>query len=667
MIRRYQYKVYLSELTKELKSLLKSKKRILLNAPTGGGKTYSILNLFKELSLEDKEHVYILATPNKSQSEQNKEYKVTAVVGGVTVYHLLDDEIRTVSSVYDKIDSVISEAICRKMKVTLIIDEAHELIYSYTIRRKAIHKIIDNLKYCETVVYMSATSNVLEQNKDIFEIDEVVYCKQSNRKSNANNMEIIQYKDVNVQSLLLTCIKRNLQNYKQIFVRHNDVAAISSICSSLNKLGITATFIDSSTKDDNDVYKEIIKNGTISNKYKVVLVTSIMDSGVSVKNDANVLCVYACRPNEFNVSSIEQFSNRFRNRYDKFILLKRKKISYNQKRLDIREKETISYFNDTKKMWLEKGYNLDDVVKIIKSNVSIVLDNPLGGFVSYVEIDSDTGEVRINEFLKALYVESLSFFTVANSPKQTVSALRNICSFAEIKEISELQEDAEFLTELKQSKIAIKEEKEEQYLLISNTIGDMLNHCKVSKESAKDKFAKILISWIESGTDIPKELMYISKELLDFQSYIEKNISKAILVDYINIINEMWEYNNTQQFKILEACTKITKKADLTAITNQLKHINFNINYNKADNAYISKYAQEFYDLFLIRKRLDNLIQKAKVSKALLSELQKELQVLDESGNIIKNYSTRKINNKINLLYNVSQSNNKLSSIRLKF
>lgn len=667
MIKRYQYKVYLSELAHELKVLLQSKKRILLNAPTGGGKTYAILNLFKELSLADERHVYILATPNKSQSEQNKEYNITAVVGGVTVYHLMDSEIRTVSAVYDKIDALISEAMLRNMKVSLIIDEAHELIYSYTIRRKAIHQIVDNLEYCETVIYMSATSKVLEQNQDIFGIEEIVYCKQSNRNSNASAMDIVQYKDVNVQSLLFTYIKKNLKGYKQIFVRHNDVAAISSICSNLNKMGITSTFIDSSLKDSNDVYKEIINKGTIPYKYKVVLVTSIMDSGVSIKNDSNTLCIYACRPNEFNISSIEQFSNRFRNHYDKFILLKRKKIAYNQKRLDDREKETISYYKDTKSLLLKNGYSIADACKIIKANVSIALDNPLGGFVSYVEMDLETGEIYTNEFLKALYVESLSFFTIANNSKQTMYALNNICCKANIVDVSELDADMDFINDMKESKSILKEEKEEQYLQCSTAVRDMIALCKVSKESAKDKFAIALIEWLESCSEPTNELMYISKELLEIQEHISKNISKAILTDFISMIRTMWEYNHSQHFKILEACSNITKKADLTAITNQLKYINFNINYNKANDAYISKYAQEFYDLFLIRRRLDGLVQKAKVSKALLFELQQELQVLDESGNIIKKYSTRKINNKINLLYKISQSNNKISSIRLKF
>ena len=93
--------------------------------------------------------------------------------------------------------------------------------------------------------------------------------------------------------------------------------------------------------------------------------------------------------------------------------------------------------------------------------------------------------------------------------------------------------------------------------------------------------------------------------------------------------------------------------------------INFNVNYNLANKDYIKKYSIEFYDLFLIRNRIDKLVQKAKLSDKLLQKLSTELSEKDSNGNVVKAYGIKKLKNTLNLLYNINK-NNQFTSVKLK-
>ena len=119
-IKQLLYEEYIRERSEELKEIILKPGNYLIEGVTGGGKTYAILNIFKELSKIYKDRVFIISCPNKIQNLQNQEYGVVAIVGGKTI-----DQVYTTSSmVYDKARSLLEQYhLYKDYKTTLIIDE----------------------------------------------------------------------------------------------------------------------------------------------------------------------------------------------------------------------------------------------------------------------------------------------------------------------------------------------------------------------------------------------------------------------------------------------------------------------------------------------------------------------------------------------------------------
>lgn len=689
MIKKYKFKNYISELKEELRqALISSNSRVILKAPTGGGKTKAILELFKELSSLNKKHAYILATPNRSQSQQNVKYDVVAVVGGVKIFELTTDELLTTSCVYDKVDMLINECHMRNLEITLVIDEAHELIYSYPYRKASIENIINNLDECKTVVYMTATADVLINNKDIFKYDSIIDCESYERTANAKELNIIQYDKSNLEALILTAIQSGM-NYKHILVRCNDISIIGSLSAKLSNEGIESCYIDSKNKNKSEAYNFIINDGSISDKYKVIFVTSLMDSGVSLLNDANTFCLYACRPMEFNLNSIEQFSNRCRNKYEKFILLVNQNIAFNKMSLEKREKITIDFCRDTLNALLANDYTVKSAADSVLAMLNKALDNPEGRFISYVQIDDKTGEISIDEYLKAAYVENQIFVKVLNCLKPIVlrlnganveitdfkddflndifSRFKRMADKITIKTIKDLGVDEELKEEIKAAKKEIKAAKEEQYMYLISKISEVIALFDSFGLNTQNSYAVKILDWLDDPQFLPRirGLNMYGKQLEPIWLDIEDNVSNAIISDVVSRIRVMFSLCVSQEYMVLKKVTSIKKKSDLTGLLRQIQMINFNVNYNLANKDYIKKYSIEFYDLFLIRNRIDKLVQKAKLSDKLLQKLSTELSEKDSNGNVVKAYGIKKLKNTLNLLYNINK-NNQFTSVKLK-
>ena len=135
--------------------------------------------------------------PNRVQNEQNgKEYGVYVVVGGVNT----EQHITVMSCVYEKIDEVIKAY--RSKDITLVVDEAHELIESISYRKKAINLIDLSVEKCYNTIHLTATSRKLKEfynynNKYTFNFKEA--------KNNLDNLNIIPSKDLD--KTLFTLLK----------------------------------------------------------------------------------------------------------------------------------------------------------------------------------------------------------------------------------------------------------------------------------------------------------------------------------------------------------------------------------------------------------------------------------------------------------------------------
>ena len=145
---------YISENNK-LDMLLNHKKSLLI-APTGSGKTYSILSMFKDMEklLEKQNKKVCFVVPNATQVQQiQEEYKIKGAWNDANQDLIF---IQNTISCYTwdkfgKIEEDLSNTI-------VILDEIHQ-IYTDMYRKNKIDKMILNITKCSNRIDITATPN----------------------------------------------------------------------------------------------------------------------------------------------------------------------------------------------------------------------------------------------------------------------------------------------------------------------------------------------------------------------------------------------------------------------------------------------------------------------------------------------------------------------------
>ena len=314
-IKQLLYEEYISELSEELKEIILKPGNYLIEGVTGGGKTYAILNIFNELSKIYKDRVFIISCPNKIQNLQNQEYGVVAIVGGKTI-----DQVYTTSSmVYDKARSLLEQYhLYKDYKTTLIIDEAHQLIFSKNFRKKAINDLIKLSKKCFNVIHLTATPGA---NKDCYSYDEYYQLKPIKENININTFGIMKSKDG--LTSLYKAIKTNFEANKKVLIFLNNKEKIFEIQEHLKKvfkdkkIGI----ITSDEKEKNEIFQSIVKDSLIPSNYDIVLTTSVLECGTNINNLDYTPIVYVDNNLFFNTVSVIQEVARFRKEVDLALLV----------------------------------------------------------------------------------------------------------------------------------------------------------------------------------------------------------------------------------------------------------------------------------------------------------------------------------------------------------
>ena len=212
----------------EIKRLLLTKGKFLLDSVTGSGKTYAIIKVMQELSKEYKDKVFIIACPNKIQNIQNgKEYKVTVIVGEDNRKRVQTYECITVASmVYDKALSILEERHLLKKDITIVVDEAHQLIYGKNFRRKAIESILELEKCCFNVIHLSATTRALKQAYSS-QYDEIITMNPSENINNINRLMLMKCDDK--QLSLFRTIDSVFKSGSKVLLYLNNKAKIKDI------------------------------------------------------------------------------------------------------------------------------------------------------------------------------------------------------------------------------------------------------------------------------------------------------------------------------------------------------------------------------------------------------------------------------------------------------
>lgn len=356
----------------EIMKLYQSRgKTILLLAPTGTGKTYTVAKTNKEYSSlkdDNEELVQIIVTPNRIQNLQNQEsYGLKAVVGGIEIdYPLLTNE-NGISAVADKIGDLY-ERIPNNAHIVLVIDEAHDiLVQSIDYRCETVKRLTEIAEKVKsrngTVIYMTATPEPLA----IFEFDKIVRCEPFVPNPMCDSISTIKYNEVKNIDAIVAIVNEQIRNGKRPLIHCNSKSLMDKIKGRLefncNYNVLKVTSADKKTRQGYDIEREEVayfyeneifgsviensalpgyKNNDISKEVDCWIVTSMINVGTNIKGvidlngdiieDHSVLPMYVCQDRKhMDTNMMEQFFARLRYKVPEYMVLLRQRNDKKEK------------------------------------------------------------------------------------------------------------------------------------------------------------------------------------------------------------------------------------------------------------------------------------------------------------------------------------------------
>lgn len=280
-VKNLHYDNYVSECKDEVIEAINKHSKILIDAPTGGGKTYAIVEIMNSF----KDSLNIILTPNVIQNKQNaKIYSIQAFTGeDKNIYS------NCISATYDKARTLIEYIKARDLKVNLFIDECHLLIDASNYRMRAISDITELSQVADKVIYMSATN---DYTREILKHDVELNIKPRKAINNINEAQIVLFENKYAESSLIEkiiqCSNEDLDRKVILFL--NNIERLNDIKTVLLKKGFEdkeIALINSKEKTEHDekVFDNIIEVAEIPEETKIILTTSTLEVGTNIKND----------------------------------------------------------------------------------------------------------------------------------------------------------------------------------------------------------------------------------------------------------------------------------------------------------------------------------------------------------------------------------------------
>ncbi len=293
---------YISESQKDFVfELLKRYKKLIVQAPTGAGKTTMIKAMFDELlsGLDGVERL-IFCVPTLSILEQIK----AELTASNTVFCALDGSTtnetwneaahaKIILTTQNQIKNIPQNSI---QTSCLIIDETHTLTNDVSYRSGVCYtafKAAQTAKYC---LCLSATPPKYYTK---FGFEYLKLDVQQTQKKTLNFIKFEGEKPSERTNAVLQFIKEKSKE-GTIGVFQNNVAGSENYVELLERDGLKNTIICSKEaryKDENPHYKSIVKSGVFDGIVDVVFFTSLLEAGVSIKsNVVNLLLLSPVHP-----------------------------------------------------------------------------------------------------------------------------------------------------------------------------------------------------------------------------------------------------------------------------------------------------------------------------------------------------------------------------------
>ena len=537
-----EYQNKISEKAEDLKIYLVKKGKYLVIAPTGGGKTYTVINGFNELSRIYKDYYFIIACPNRVQNEQNeKSYphcEIYSLVGGNKVH-----EDRTkISMVYEKANEIIdNHFINENMKIVLVIDEAHELIYSdkKDFRHKAISQLEELESKCHTVIHLTATPR---PNLHLYEYDDVVKFEPINRKDINNVGKFLALRSPDSKQTLCDSIKKFLSQDYKILLHYNNIDDSRNLQVLLqeNFKGKKISLYNSNRETTRQeeykrIHKSITEDSLIPNDIDILITSSKITNGTNLNNKGFIPIMYIDSKIHFNLDMAEQFYPRLREGTDLALLIYQ----------DTEGKGDIIKLDDIIKSETEKAecgikaieftFNMmkqctDEPSKEIKK----LLDANKWSYkvgtnlYSFIEYDEEKDTVFINKKRLVRYCIGVSDTSLLNDSQELLKKLESRIKADTLScgiDLPGANKDSQKLKESKANKKASKKEYKEEKISELKTM--------IQDEDNKKILKTYLTQYKDESEDLKLKLTKSSmaedlRELVD-ELEQEETIFKSIL------------------------------------------------------------------------------------------------------------------------------------------
>ena len=337
-------------LSKELKEILSREgEMVLLDANAGGGKTFGTMQTTYGIILEQEKSLaklkkaiikeikneslkinaekvaYVLTVPTTAQAIQNEvsedlsQFHYTKMVGQAHGEQSdINEDIPLYTPVYDSTLKVVKDLKQQGYKVKLIVDESHKMIGDVGFRFKALYEMEEAIKLADLVVMMTATNRKC---LNAYEFNEIFKLVDTDLKNNIKDFKVVYTNNWEI-TLINKIIKLISEGFIPL-VRLNSKKDITSISETLKKeYDIDSKELSSDTKDD-EIFISIQENGTVGEKLQVLFCTSVIECGISLKQD-NITPIEVIREaSDFNKDDTIQFFARPRVKVEKgFMIIK---------------------------------------------------------------------------------------------------------------------------------------------------------------------------------------------------------------------------------------------------------------------------------------------------------------------------------------------------------
>lgn len=300
------------EVIKVLKDVILKEGKHLFVAPTGTGKTNVISKVFKKLSKEHTDKIFIIACPNRVQNLQNEtSYNLKAIVGGKQI----PSGLTTASMVYDKAKSIFEYAVKENKKVCLVVDEAHQLIDS-SFRVQALKALKELSNKAISTVHLTATPRKLQE---LYEYDNIYIAKNTNINNNIKK-HILMIIEKNADSKIIDICKAYIDKKKRPFIFINNKNSIKALEKILTQKGYKVGIFNSEEKD-NEIFESVSNTELLPSGYDIFLSTSVCECGLNIKNTDIVLINCIIEYKYLDMDSVTQRMARFRNKIDEAITI----------------------------------------------------------------------------------------------------------------------------------------------------------------------------------------------------------------------------------------------------------------------------------------------------------------------------------------------------------